>query len=245
VTWTLRPGCGHDIDVGADGTPWVVGCIPVNGGFEIYQWKFGIGWVQDPGGAVSIAGATFYSSLNGGPPVLVPAAWVTNDVGQIWNDVSGPSWQLVPGCGHDIAVADGYEGVAESVWVVGCNPVPGGYGIYRQNSTGLGWEQFPGGAVSISVDPSGSPWVTNNSGQIYHWNGSTWVHVPGCGEDIGVGFFGSVWVVGCNPVPGGYGVYRWNGTGWTPEPGGAVSIGVDTGGGAWVTNSVGQIYSSS
>jgi hypothetical protein len=164
LTWTLRPGCGRDIDVGAADyvflqqlvtVVWVVGCNPVPGGFGIY-WGTGDGsWDPVPGGALSIAG-TVGTEASG---VLV-----TNDVNQIWQDseqggVVGP-WSLLRGCGSDID-----KGVFGSVWVVGCNPAPGGYGIYKSN--GNDWTPEPGGAVRIGVDPNGNPWVTNSVGQIY------------------------------------------------------------------------------
>jgi hypothetical protein len=64
---------------------------------------------------------------------------------------------------------------------------------------------------------------------------------PGCAVDIGIGG-GVAWIVGCNRVPGGFGIYRWNGSGWTQLPGGAIEIGVDPAGNAWVTNEFGDIY---
>ena len=57
-----------------------------------------------------------------------------------------------------------------------------------------------------------------------------------------MGANGSVWIVGTNPVAGGYGIYRWTGSGWTPVPGGATRIAVDPSGNPWVVNSAGQIY---
>jgi hypothetical protein len=65
---------------------------------------------------------------------------------------------------------------------------------------------------------------------------------PGAATSIAVGANNSVWVVGTNPAPGGYGIYRWTGTGWNPVAGGAVSIAVDPGGNPWVINSAHQIY---
>ena len=140
-----------------------------------------------------------------------------------------------PGAGTDISV-----GANGSVWVVGTNRVPDGYGVYRWDGTG--WAGLPGGAVTIAVDPSGDPWVTNSAGQIYHWTGAAWILYPGTASDVAVGANGSVWVVGTNRVPDGYGVYRWDGTGWAGLPGGAVTIAVDPSGDPWVTNSAGQIY---
>jgi hypothetical protein len=223
----------------------VVGCNPVRGGFGIYVGGVG-GWALLPGGALSI-GVNVGSATQQG-------LWVTNTLGQIWTHEFLSPWIHVPGCAHDI---DGWAPPSFSVWAIGCNRVPGGFGIYKQNSSGTGWVQEPGGgAVSISVDPSGNAWVTQDAGQIYRWNGSGWIRVPGCAHDVDVGAGGSVWVIGCNPVPGGYGIYHWNGTGWDPQPGGAVRIGVDPGiagpdqtetpgcCNAWVINNVGHIYSS-
>jgi hypothetical protein len=225
--------------VGSQSPPaWVVGCNRVPGGFGIYSWN-GTGWVQQPGGAVRITVS---------PDVIGQgAAWVTNDVGQIFTWM-GTGWMLVPGCAHDIASAD------IDVFVVGCNPVPGGYGIYHGDTNG--WAPMPGGAVSIAVDTAENVWVTNDVGQIYlnrlslsSFTYSGWALLPGCGHDIGVGegFSGLAWVVGCNRVPGGFGIYSWNGTGWVPQPGGADSIAVHSSVNSdhpWVTNDVGQIWSS-
>jgi hypothetical protein len=56
-------------------------------------------------------------------------------------------------------------GADGSLWVIGTNPVPGGYGLYRW--TGTAWAGIPGGAVDITVGPVGRPWVINSSHQIY------------------------------------------------------------------------------
>ena len=65
---------------------------------------------------------------------------------------------------------------------------------------------------------------------------------PGGATDISVGANGSDWIIGTNPVPGGYGIARWNGRAWTAVPGGAVRIAVDGAGNAWVVNSAHHIY---
>ena len=70
-------------------------------------------------------------------------------------------WQRVPGSG--IQVADG--------WVLGSRRESGGYAIYRWN--GYGWDQAPGGAVRIGGSYN-RPWVINDRGQRYVWNGYDW-----------------------------------------------------------------------
>jgi hypothetical protein len=52
-----------------------------------------------------------------------------------------------------------------SVWVIGSSAQPGGYNIARWS--GSGWSGIFGGAVRITVDGSGLPWVVNNGQLIY------------------------------------------------------------------------------
>jgi hypothetical protein len=74
---------------------------------------------------------------------------------------TGRGWYRVPGAG--IAIADG--------WVLGSGRENGGYAIYRSN--GRGWDQAPGGAVRIGGSYQ-RPWVVNNRGQRFVWNGFDW-----------------------------------------------------------------------
>jgi hypothetical protein len=145
-------------------------------------------------------------------------------------------WTLQPGAGYDIGVGD----YSSSVWVIGTNPVPGGYGIYRWN--GSNWDGIDGGAVRISVGPNNTPWVVTDVGNIFVLNGSDWQLLPGLATDIGVGADGSAWAIGIDPVPGGYGIYRWNGSDWDNMNGGAVRIAVSRDGTPWVVNDAGNIF---
>lgn len=74
---------------------------------------------------------------------------------------SGGGWYRVPGAA--IAVADG--------WVLGAKRESGGHAIYCWN--GHNWDQAPGGAVRIGGTYS-RPWVVNNRGQRFVWNGYDW-----------------------------------------------------------------------
>jgi hypothetical protein len=65
---------------------------------------------------------------------------------------------------------------------------------------------------------------------------------PGAARNIAAGANGAVWVVGTNPVGGGFGIYEWTGSGWAPVAGGAVGIAVGPDGSAWVVNSNHRIY---
>jgi len=83
--------------------------------------------------------------------------------GYFWSKVPpvdlGRSWALQAGTANDIGIgADG------SVWIIGTNATVDGYGIYRWN--GANWYPVDGGAVNVSVDQHGYPWVTNDLGSI-------------------------------------------------------------------------------
>ena len=222
IAFRLKPGAAAtNISQGADGSLWVIGTNPVPGGYGIYEWT-GSSWAREPGGAVAIAVAP-----DGTPLVINSAHQIF-----VW---TGSGWGRLPGAARDIAVgADG------SLWVIGTNPVPGGYGIYEWN--GSGWGRVAGGAVDIAVAPDGTPLVVNSAHQIFVWTGSGWGRLPGAARDIAVGADGSLWVIGTNPVPGGYGIYEWNGSGWGRVAGGAVDITVGPVGRPWVINSNHQIF---
>ncbi|WP_458789416.1 tectonin domain-containing protein [Adonisia turfae] len=216
--WDVLPGFGRDIDVGADGSAWLIGSNAVEGGYGIYQWN-GSDWNIKDGGAVRIA-----VDPDGNP-------WIVNSLGTIYKRVDD-SWQAMPGRAKDIDIgADG------SVWVIGVNILSSeGYGIYKWN--GSNWSPVDGAAVRVAVDSNGEPWVVNANGNIFRRVGNSWQPISGRAKDIAAGATtDSIWLIGTNPVPGGYGIYQWNGSGWVGKPGGAVKITVDENGTPWATNS--------
>jgi hypothetical protein len=70
-------------------------------------------------------------------------------------------WRAAPG--GAMAVGDG--------WVLGTDRHTGGYGIYRWN--GRDWNRMPGTAVKIGGSYR-QPWVINDRGNRYSWNGYEW-----------------------------------------------------------------------
>jgi Tectonin domain len=77
----------------------------------------------------------------------------------------------------------------------------------------------------------------------WDWKGASWAsQKPGAATSVSVGADGSIWILGTNQVPGGYGVYQWTGSTWDEVPGAAVSIAVGPYGGPWVINSAHQIF---
>ena len=69
-----------------------------------------------------------------------------------------------------------------------------------------------------------------------------WRRIAGDASDIGIGADGTVWVLGKDPRPGGFGIYRWNGTEWGRVDGAAVRIDVGPEGNPWIVNDSHQIY---
>jgi hypothetical protein len=145
--WEQLPGTAKDIGIGANGSVWIVGTNPVSGGYGIYRWD-GENWEGVDGGAVRID-----VDPQGNP-------WIVNNNGNIYRRF-GNHWEQLFGAARDIGI-----GANGSVWIVGTNPVSGGYVIYRWD--GRNWEiGSDDGALQISVDKDGIPWIVNSSNHIY------------------------------------------------------------------------------
>ncbi len=146
-------------------------------------------------------------------------------------------WQLTDGAARDVGV-----GANGAVWVIGTNPVPGGYSIWKRVNNA--WVNVPGGAERIAVDPQGNAWVVNNSQNIFRHDGTKWVMLNGNARDVGVGANGTIWVIGNTAEAGGYAIYRSTdqGANWTKIPGSALRVSVDPQGNAWVVNNSNSIF---
>lgn len=111
-----------------------------------------------------------------------------------------------PGAARDIDAKNGM------VWVVGGNPIPGGYEISRL--VGKNWVKIDGGAARIAVDNTGNPWIINSSGAIYRRLNDQWNVIPAPNGaiplDIAISTSGDIWIVTDNGT-----VSRWTGSGWT------------------------------
>ncbi|MBA2499306.1 MAG: hypothetical protein H0V30_06225 [Chitinophagaceae bacterium] len=161
--------------------------------------------------------------------------WVLNSLGNIDHlDGTLNKWVRKPGGARDIGI-----GANGQVWVIGMGQTPGGYEIYRWKPSINNWEKIPGGAVRIAVDPSGNAWVINNTNNIFHFIGSSFVPKPGGLKDIGVGANGDVW--GTAPDDR---IYKWTGNTWELKTGGAGQVSVGPDGNAWVVNAGGELYRS-
>lgn len=69
-----------------------------------------------------------------------------------------------------------------------------------------------------------------------------WRQLPGCAQDIGVGFDGSAFIIGCNKTGNDYGIWKLINGQWTEIGGLATRIAVTPEGIPWVVNSGGNIW---
>ncbi|MES3008974.1 MAG: hypothetical protein V4751_14515 [Pseudomonadota bacterium] len=97
--------------------------------------------------------------------------WRLGERNRIYQRIDG-DWRRVPGSAID--VGDG--------WVIGTDSRSGGYGIYRWN--GYRFDRAPGGAVEIGGTYE-HPWVINNRGERFEWNGRDWYEVQSAGSHRG------------------------------------------------------------
>src|ERR1035441_704596 len=135
-------------------------------------------------------------------------------------------------------------------WLLGtAMPEPSNYQIYHwENSK---WVVKTGSGTQIAVSPQGYAWVITNTGQIYYWNGSSFVAAPGnaCATWLPVGpnaygsSYGDPWILGCHEGGSGYNIYQLQGSTWVQQTGEAVKIAVGGDlGFPWVINKAGSIY---
>jgi hypothetical protein len=116
------------------------------------------------------------------------------------NAPNTPSWVSLPGLVKSVG----------SGWVIGTNPVgPSDFGITQWvptaangNPTTGAWRTgVPGGAVTISVDLTGTPWVINSAHQIFQWSGSNWTpYASGfCATSVASGTNATeTWAIDCS-----------------------------------------------
>jgi len=193
VSWNMRPGLVIDISGNTAGALWALGIERVNdSGYKVFRFD-GSDWKRE------------YNAPPGRRVVVGPKGeiWILDEQKNIHN--YGVSSQIL-GQANDLAVgADG------SVWIIGTPEAAGGFRIYKW--TGSGWANVAGGAVRIAVERDGTPWVVNDTGKIFRYNAASngWDQKPGTAHSVHTGATsGAVWMLGVEPVIGGFPIYRWN-----------------------------------
>ena len=234
VSWTKQPGLALHISGNAFGSLWMIGTEEVvSGNYAIHRYLGNPGseWRKEPGSGRRLA--------------VDPKGdvWMVNAQNAIFRYRTETGvWEGMPGLATDIAAgADG------SIWVIGIVSVAGGYPIYKWN--GSNWTQISGGAVRIAVEKDGSPWVVNDVGNVYRYNlqANSWERKQtGTGRSVHTGAAsGAVWVVGREPIAGGYPIQQWNAATNTWEAFGsygAVAV-TEVKGTPWIVQADGGIFS--
>ncbi len=167
-TWQQMPGCATDIAAGASsGKVWSLGCVIGAGGYEIRAWN-GSAWVTATGG---VEGMRIAVDWTGKP-------WVVDLAGNVFTrDSDSPTsgnWVFLPGTASDIGITE-----EAYPWVIGVTAMPGGLSIKLWNQqpefnqvpffapARAEWIAVPGGALNIAVGSNSTPWVVNNTGNIF------------------------------------------------------------------------------
>jgi len=157
----------------------------------------------------------------------------------------GITWEEIPGLeARDISIGGDGGMNSDVIYAVGKNTVDYRYGgyVYRWNANNSTWvKQSVILAASVSVSPTGVPWVVRIDGKIFEKSGSFWIERSGYmqkmrANDIGAGKNGVVMVISRSD---GH-IYRWNGFKWVKVCNfaqGADRIDVDCLGNPWVVNS--------
>lgn len=230
---TVVQGKATDVGVGADGTVYVVGDDSVSaGGYAIYKLdSCGCRRRLPDVGAIRVAVS----------PQGIP--WVVTKSNLIFK-YNGTSWDQMPGTATDIGIgADG------SVFIIGTEfaTITGGNIIEKWN--GSGWTKMADCAgIHIAVDPTGTPWVVNESNIVFQYGGTyLWNPITGIdGNDIGIGADGSVFVTGKDSTSAAYNppVYKLQGSSvWSQVTGiSGTSISVDPKGRPWYIDKQGILH---
>lgn len=107
-----------------------------------------------------------------------------------------------------IDVATSVDGTG-TIWTLGQDH----YVYYNYLGT---WTKVNAIGQSIAVDHHGSPWIVGNDNGVWSLVGDhktgTWHKRADstCARQIGVGVDGSVWIIGCTAMGGGYNIAKYN-----------------------------------
>jgi hypothetical protein len=201
--WQAIQGAAVEVAAGADGSVWVLGADVVPGGFGVYRWT-GQTWERDPPpNAVARISVAPDGTL-----------WAVNSVREIWRRGANGGWARVAGAAVDISA-----GVDGSVWAIGEDQSGRDFGIWRFAGDHWDREPVPSAGMTVAVSDRGEPWITNANEEIWRRVQGGWQRMPGAALRVSADARGGIWVIGTNPLPGGFGVYRWASDTWVSEEG--------------------------
>jgi tectonin-like protein len=223
IQWTLVPGTGQEIGIGAEGHVFTVDAEG-----NLMRWDTQAGRFMSFGRAfkrVAVDG-------DGNP-------WGVEADGDLLR-YDGTRWIMLSRRARDIAI--GWDG---SVFIVDRDSGR----LYRYVTAENRFESQRGSGERVAVDPGGIPWVVDHKGSVRRCGEEGCLPMGASGVDIGIGPDGTVVVTGAGAgdllrfVPGPSGESGE----WERLPGArnAVAVSVGPQGRPWYVDSAGRIYSSS
>ena len=144
-------------------------------------------------------------------------------------------------------------GADGSIWAIGTNKMPGGYGIWRRingvwepvNSNSNIRDKAWRGAMRLAVGPTGNACFVRSNGVIgcFTEDGKV-VRKNGRGKDIAIGADGTMYALGGKKARnGGYTIFKWQDNRWLQIPGRhGKRIAVDPQGNPLIVNDQGALW---
>ncbi|HEX04405.1 MAG TPA: hypothetical protein ENH10_04525 [Bacteroidetes bacterium] len=182
-------------------------------------------WIPIVGGAARI---------DVGPDGLPYAVNPKNGLGKFTDK---GTWSEYPRYASDVGVgADG------TLWMIGSESE--NYSVARWSTEDSEWINIVGEPRRIDVGPDGTPYVVNENGTVFFYNGVKWIEMPGKLTDISVGADGTIWGVGTNKQDNGsgFGIWKYVDGEWIAFAGTAVNISVGPDGKPWLVNARNEIW---
>ena len=233
---------------GTVGYMWATGSTPASNGNFVFKMYTTNGFqdlaVNYYGSGVKIAamsGENYY--------------YITADK-KIYHKSSTYPIQL-PGEAIDIAANSSGE-----VFIVSNTPVSSeGNQVMKWN--GASWDNYQQGSnysgakkIALPAGPNASPFIVNNSGQVFYANDGGWlsagvntaaISIAACNNKLDISRLPIVYIISTNESrPGGYCAFRWTGSDWFGGlPGGGTQVGVDGNGRPWVSTNTGSVFANS
>ncbi|MCV6627435.1 MAG: hypothetical protein OIF38_15150, partial [Cellvibrionaceae bacterium] len=102
-------------------------------------------------------------------------AAAVDENGGIWVADVNSYWRLANGYASDVAIGGGY------IWVIGSEPGPGGYRIYRApfaiGRSNFSWQSMNGHGMKIDAGGDGCAWTINDSYQVWEYAANSQGHI--------------------------------------------------------------------
>lgn len=243
MTWTQGfAGSATAIGIGANGAVWILSTETNGSGADhpIYKLE-GTAWARGPS-----AGKELAVNASGRP-------WITNTAGVAFEAKTVSTGYYLSGSmqwqpDYSFTMRQVAAGGSSYAWAITNTPIgsAGDFAIKRWDGTG--WNDVPGGGVSIELALDNTPYLLNSAGDLWqgYYEGTTWTYTKnaakGAEAAMGETAFKCFMLAAPKDGSGNYPLmYRdgivWTGMGMT---GNHIAMGPD--GRLWISNALGDLY---